>query len=382
MPAATLQPPATASSPIGVFDSGIGGLSVLQALRHELPHENYVYVADSVHAPYGERGDAFVQARTLAVARHLVAEHHIKALVIACNTATAAAIELLREALPHIPVIGVEPALKPAALSSQTHHVGVMGTRGTVTSARFERLRQEHSAHTQFAVQACDGLARAIEKSTELPLPVHPDATEIRALCAKYTATMGPFGQKPGEIDTLVLGCTHYVFAKDHLRALVGPDVHLVDTGAPVARHTRRLLKAAGLLATGGAQSHPTQQPPALVGSADAVGHVVAENKDGGAASADVDAATLPHAGDIRLFTTGQLTALQAAAQRWLQLPASVCHGISIESGGGVRADANAEAKAAPDADVAVQSPTALQPAANAATAEGSVPASTFPQAA
>ncbi|GAO23885.1 glutamate racemase [Alicycliphilus sp. B1] len=130
-----------AARPIGVFDSGIGGLSVLQALRHELPHEDFVYLADSGNAPYGDaKGEAFVQQRTLAIARWLRAQHGIKALVVACNTATAAAVEQLRATLPDLPAIGVEPALKPAAARSQTHHVGVLATRGTVGSARFQRL--------------------------------------------------------------------------------------------------------------------------------------------------------------------------------------------------------------------------------------------------
>src|SRR5256885_11634167 len=109
------------ASPIGVFDSGIGGLSVLQALRHELPHERFVYLADSGNAPYGDaRGDAFVQQRTRTIARHLREQHQIKVLVIACNTATAAAVDMLRAEMPELPLIGVEPAIKPASLSSQT----------------------------------------------------------------------------------------------------------------------------------------------------------------------------------------------------------------------------------------------------------------------
>ncbi len=160
---------ASTASPIGIFDSGIGGLGVLQALRHELPHEHFIYVADSGYAPYGERDEAFVQQRTSAIARHLRAQHGIKALVIACNTATAAAVEQVRREMTDLPLIGVEPALKPAALGSQTRHVGVMATRGTVSSARFARLLGEHSQNTHFAVEACDGLARAIELATEQP---------------------------------------------------------------------------------------------------------------------------------------------------------------------------------------------------------------------
>ena len=133
------------ASPIGVFDSGIGGLSVLQALRHELPHERFVYLADSGNAPYGDaRGDAFVQQRTRTIARHLREQHQIKVLVIACNTATAAAVDMLRAEMPELPLIGVEPAIKPASLSSQTGHVGVMATRGTESSARFAQIGRAH----------------------------------------------------------------------------------------------------------------------------------------------------------------------------------------------------------------------------------------------
>ena len=286
-----------AASPIGVFDSGIGGLSVLQALRHELPHEHFVYLADSAHAPYGERGDAFVQARTLAIARYLRAQHGIKALVIACNTATAAAVELLRAVMPDLPLIGVEPAIKPAALASQTHHVGVMATRGTVESARFQKLVQEHGQQVHWHVQACDGLARAIEQST-LPGQTQ-SASEIEALCLSYTKALGLFGLKTGEIDTLVLGCTHYVFVKDTLRAVLGLDVQLIDTGAPVARQTRRLLERHQLL--------QSMQAPAAPGSMAGAEHV-------------------------QLMTTGALAALQAAAARWLDLPAQCCRSVAAQA--------------------------------------------------
>ena len=291
----TRSPLLFAASPIGVFDSGIGGLSVLQALRHELPHEHFVYLADSAHAPYGERGDAFVQARTLAIAQYLRAQHGIKALVIACNTATAAAVDLLRAELPDLLLIGVEPAIKPAALSSQTQHVGVMATRGTVESRRFKKLVQEHGQQVQFHVQACDGLARAIEHSTLQEGDVV--TTEIAALCRDYTTALGRFGLKTGEMDTLVLGCTHYVFVKDELRVLLGLDVQLIDTGAPVARQTRRLLERAQLL------NHP--QPAAQI------------------APRSVQA--LGASEHLQLIPPGSRAALQAAAARWLDLPASCC---------------------------------------------------------
>lgn len=282
------------ASPIGVFDSGIGGLSVLQALRHELPHERFIYLADSGNAPYGDaRGDAFVQQRTRAIARHLREQHQIKVLVIACNTATAAAVDLLRAEMPDLPLIGVEPAIKPASLSSQTGHVGVMGTRGTVGSARFARLVAEHGQRVQFHAQACDGLAKAIELSTEQPVPEDPMATEVAQLCARYVAAMGSFGQKTGEMDTLVLGCTHYIFARDPLRTLLGPDIQFIDTGAPVARQTRRVLARLDSLA----------------------------DESGPVPSAD---------SRMQLMTTGALPALESAALRWLQLPASCCSTVQV----------------------------------------------------
>ena len=289
-------------SPIGIFDSGVGGLSVLQALRHELPQEQFVYLADSGNAPYGDaRGDAFVQERTLHIAQYLRQQHDIKILVIACNTATAAAVELLRERMPDLPVIGVEPAIKPASFSSQTHHVGVMATRGTVSSQRVARLVTEHSQRAEFHLQACDGLAKAIERSTELPLPDDADTTETRALCERYTQALGQFGQKTGQMDTLVLGCTHYVFVKDDLRALLGPDIQFLDTGAPVARQTRRMLEQRNWLVP---EDHAAQDAPQQLATAS----------------------------QIQLLTTGGLPALQAAAQRWLDLPASCCSEVNVPS--------------------------------------------------
>ncbi len=282
-----------AQQPIGVFDSGIGGLSVLQALRAELPHERFVYLADSGHAPYGERGDAYVAARTHAISDYLCTQHHIKALVVACNTATAAAIHEARLRHPLLPLVGVEPALKPAVAATRTGHVGVIGTRGTLGSAKFARLLASLQGQARFTIQPCDGLAHAIERSTAHPPAGAQDATEIRALCARYTGAMGVFGTQAGAIDTLVLGCTHYVFAQDILRDLLGPDVTLIATGEPVARQTRRLLQAAGTLA------------PPCTGSA-------------------------PADGSIRLLTTGALAPLQNAVSRWLQLPASCCATVAL----------------------------------------------------
>ena len=278
-----------ATHPIGVFDSGIGGLSVLRALQAALPHEHFVYLADNAHAPYGEKSDLSVRQRTHAIAQHLISRHRIKALVVACNTATAVAIHELRAHHPKLPLVGVEPALKPAVAMSQTRRIGVIATRGTVGSDKFARLLQGLQDQAEFVVQACNGLALAIEQST---LPHHADSAQqrIHELLVTYTSGMGAFGAGPGQIDTLVLGCTHYVFVQEALQTLLGPAVQMVSTGEPVARQTHRLLQAAGLLHRG---------PAPLSASA-----------------------------RLSLFTTGDLHGLQAAAHRWLDLPASSCHTV------------------------------------------------------
>lgn len=262
---------------IGVFDSGVGGLSVLRALIVDLPQEKFVYVADNGHAPYGERDDTHVIARAHAIARYLVAEHHIKALVVACNTATAAAIKILRQDFPNLPVVGIEPALKPAARLSKTKLVGVMATRGTLNSEKFRTLLTGLQDQARFVLQPCDGLADAIE---------HADATKTIAACAYFTGAMGKFGLENDAMDTLVLGCTHYPFAIDILRPLVGADVALLEGGAPVARQTRRMLAERGWLVQA---SNDTSDAPNPV-----------------------------------FVTTGSTTNLQAAVDRWLQVKSTV----------------------------------------------------------
>ena len=288
-----------ASSPIGVFDSGVGGLSVLRALLAAMSHERFVYLADSANAPYGERGDAFVAARTHAITDYLCQQHHIKALVVACNTATAAAIHEVRSSHPELPLVGLEPAVKPALAVTKTGHVGVIGTRGTLTSAKFGKLMASLADQAHFVVQPCDGLAHAIERSVALPAAA-PDSpvstTETGALCERYVQAMGSFGTGPGQMDTLVLGCTHYIFVAHELRALVGPEVQFIETGEPVARQTRRLLEAAGLLAL-----PPSEQPTSPEGPE-----------------------------PVQLLTTGPVAMMQAAAQRWLNLPARLCQSVSV----------------------------------------------------
>ena len=181
--------------PIGVFDSGVGGLSVLRALQAELPLEQFVYVADNGHAPYGERDDAHVLKRSHAIADYMIASHGIKALVVACNTATAHAIDALRLTHHDLPFVGVEPALKPAAALSHTRHIGVMATRGTLESARFHKLqtRMEHGEHPpHFHNQPCDGLADAIERGDG-------DATRAQPPRQSGDETVGRIARQRGD---------------------------------------------------------------------------------------------------------------------------------------------------------------------------------------
>jgi glutamate racemase len=257
------------TQPIGVFDSGIGGLSILEALRSHLPHERFVYFADSAHNPYGEKSEAFVQQRTLFIARELVAQHQIKALVVACNTATAAAIALLREAYPELPIIGVEPALKPAAMATRTGQVLVLATRGTLQSAKFAQLKARVEAEHQaagrsvtFACVPCDGLAERIEKLAESALRWQ-NTPDLIALCAYSIRARGQFGIKNEAFDTLVLGCTHYPLIRETFASLLGSQVQIVDNALPVALRTEQLLQAAKTLAEDAPK--PIQTPAQLL---------------------------------------------------------------------------------------------------------------------
>ncbi len=260
---------------VGVFDSGIGGLSILQALRAELPESRFIYIADSGHAPYGERTDAHVMARSRAIMAELLSRQ-VQALVIACNTATAVAIEQLRADYPDLPIIGVEPALKPALAISRTRCIGVMATRSTLASAKFKALLASLAGQAEFVLQPCDGLADAIERSAG-----SNDTSTIHALCAKNTQAMGFFGSHSGQIDTLVLGCTHYPFATEPLRELLGPQVQLVSNGPAVARQTR--LKLSQRVLPAAAQPETLETESSLI-----------------------------------LLSTGDERVLQVATQRWL----------------------------------------------------------------
>lgn len=214
---------------IGLFDSGLGGLSVLRAMRQHLPEAPLLYVADSAHAPYGERSEAFIIDRSLRIAQFLL-EQGAQVLVVACNTATAAAVREIRTQHPHVPVVGVEPGVKPAVALSHNGRVGVMATPGTLGSQKFRDLVAAHGGSAHVVLQPCPGLAREIEKG-EL------DSPALRDLVDGFCQPL-----RDADVDTVVLGCTHYPFVAPLIQQAMGPQVHLLDTADAVARHTTRLI--------------------------------------------------------------------------------------------------------------------------------------------
>ena len=227
--------PFSPDSPVGVFDSGHGGLSVLRHIRALLPHEDLLYFADSGFAPYGGRPEHEITERTLASADFLM-QRGAKALVVACNTATAAAIRVLRERYPELPLVGVEPGLKPAAGLTKTGIVGVLATARTLSSAKFATLRDEITAATNvhFLAQPCVGLADQVDKG-ELQSPA------TIQMVKRYVQPLIEQGA-----DTLVLGCTHYPFVQpliENAAAAAGAQaITIVDTGDAVTKQLARLL--------------------------------------------------------------------------------------------------------------------------------------------
>ena len=224
-----------ASAPIGVFDSGVGGLSILASIHEMLPFEMLHYVADSAHAPYGPKGDAYIRERCDHIMQFFL-QHEVKAVVVACNTATAAAIAWMRERYV-LPIIGVEPAVKPAAESSASGIVGVLATSGTLSSDKYITLHKRFTHQVEIITRACPGLVEQIEQP-------EPDIEAIRSLLLDFTAPMLEKGA-----DTLVLGCTHYSLIREQIQQVAGPAVRIVDAGTAVARELQRRLE--GRLADG-----------------------------------------------------------------------------------------------------------------------------------
>src|SRR5512143_2178618 len=213
---------------VGVFDSGVGGLSVLQHIRQTLPDERLIYVADSGHVPYGDKSPAFIEARALAIT-HFLIKQGAEAIVIACNTATAAAAHTLRAKFSKLPILAMEPAVKPAVAATKSGVVGVLATVGTLESARFAALLDKHGRHVKIETQGCP---EQVERG-EL------DSPRTRELVERYTAPLLKHGA-----DTLILGCTHYPFLAPLIRDVVGDSITLIDTGAAVARHLQQRIHA------------------------------------------------------------------------------------------------------------------------------------------
>ncbi len=234
----------SADMPIGVFDSGVGGISVLQHIHALLPHEQLLYVADSKYAPYGNRSPAKIQSRCFEVADFLMTKK-VKAIVVACNTATAAAINAMR-AKYSLPIIGMEPAVKPAAAASKNGIIGVLATTGTLKSAQFAGLLESYGRNVKVVTQACVGLVECIERG-EL------DTDNTLSLLQQYCAPL-----LAQSADTIVLGCTHYPFVRPLIEQIIGENVALIDTGAAVAKHLQARLLALNLL-TDSKQLHNVQ---------------------------------------------------------------------------------------------------------------------------
>ena len=225
---------------IGIFDSGIGGLSVLRHIHQSLPYENLLYFADSGYAPYGDKPEQAVLARSLGITEFLL-QQGAKAIVVACNTATAAAINTIRTTYPHLPIVGIEPGLKPAASRTQTKVVGVLATQTTLASNRVLSLQKQLTDTTgvRFILQPCIGLADHIEKGE-----LHSAA--ITLLIRRYIVPL--IAQN---IDTLVLGCTHYPFVRPTIEAIIqhitNKSITIIDTGDAVTQQLVRVLDAHNL---------------------------------------------------------------------------------------------------------------------------------------
>ena len=221
-------------NPIGVFDSGVGGLSVLREIRRELPGEDLLYVADSGHAPYGDKPGQLIEARSVAIVEFLMSQR-AKAVVVACNTATGAAIETLRARFP-LPIVAMEPAVKPAAANTKSGVIGVLATGSTLASENFERLFTRFGTGVDILVQPCPGLVEQVEAG-------NLSGNQTRALLEQYVL---PLLER--QADTIVLGCTHYPFLAPLIREITGPSVAIVDPSAAIARELRRRLADTGLL--------------------------------------------------------------------------------------------------------------------------------------
>ena len=295
---------ATAAPHIGLFDSGIGGLSVLRALRRLLPGARCSYIADTACTPWGDRPADWVVARCAQLSAWLIEQPGDKQgeagadlVLVACNTGTTQAIAALRARWPGLPFVGVEPGIKPAVAASRNRRVAVMATRGTLGSPRLRQLVNHHAGDAQVLRLPCPGLVEAIERADDGEAAL----LALSAQLDEIAATLRQAG-----VDTVVLGCTHYPLVADALQQRLGPAVQLVDTAEAVARRVASLL--------------PSGQPGS-VGTMDDSGGGDSGGGDSGAGDSGAGATGTTGAaptGLLRLLATGDTQPLQRAAQRWL----------------------------------------------------------------
>jgi glutamate racemase len=218
-------------SPIGIFDSGVGGLSVLRAIREQIPGESIIYLGDQGHIPYGPRPMEQIRGFSAAITDFLL-DQHVKIVVVACNTASAAALKYLRESFPHIQFVGMEPAVKPAVEHTRTGRVGVLATPATFQSALYASVVERFAQGVELFQNTCNGLVQEIEKG-------NLDGNRTREILED---ALLPMLEK--NIDTVVLGCTHYPFVIPLIERIVGENVRVIDPAPAVARQVRRLLEA------------------------------------------------------------------------------------------------------------------------------------------
>ena len=245
-------------APVGVIDSGLGGISVLTEIRQRLPAEDLIYIADSAHVPYGGHPPDFIRARTDALSNYLLTRG-AKAIVVACNTATAAAVPMLRERLT-LPIIGMEPAVKPAAAATRSSVIGVLATVGTQQSARFAALLERFGEGITVVTEPCPGLVERVEQGLL-------DDSTTRALVRQHLTPLRSAGA-----DVVILGCSHYYFLRPVIEQEAGPGVTIIDTGAAVARQVARQLATRHLLRD---DERPGDTQFLTTGSADGMNEVL-----------------------------------------------------------------------------------------------------------
>lgn len=243
--------------PIGIFDSGVGGLSVLRAVRRELPHEDILFLGDQAHVPYGPRTKEQIRDFSRAITRFLLAQG-AKMIVVACNTASAAALHDLRREFPEVPFVGMEPAVKPAAETTHTGKVGVLATPTTFAGELYASVVERFAGGVTLYQDTCPGLVEQIENG-------NLDGPETREILEKALAPM-----LAGGIDTVVMGCTHYPFVIPMIEAITGSGVRIIDPAPAIARQVRRLLEVRDLVnstqKTGLVQYCTTGDPEVLLG--------------------------------------------------------------------------------------------------------------------